>query len=114
MLNTVYMRNEIEQLIQDGELWNYLNNCLSQDVLVAYQETFGVVQILSTEKRWLSHIVNKLLGSGSEERQLFGDHLSALTQKKAGDVNTKANEKIPSEKDCESEEEINEWAYLWL
>lgn len=73
-------QNEIEQLIQDGELWNYLNNRLSQDVLRAYQETFGDVQDLATERKWLTAIVARLLCSGTEDRSVFWGHLQSQTQ----------------------------------
>lgn len=73
-------QNEIEQLIQDGELWNYLNNRLSQDVLRAYQETFGDVQALATEHDWLAAIMARLICSGAEEREVFWEHLISFLE----------------------------------
>ena len=70
-------QNDIEQLIQDGELWDNLSNWLSHNVLMAYQETFGDVQALSTSRDWLATIIARLICSDAEKRAVFWEHLNS-------------------------------------
>lgn len=77
--------NEIEQLVRKGQLRDYLGKRLSQDVLGAYEETFGGVQDLSTERDQLGVIVNKLAWANQEKQNVFWRSLNAHTpQRKNG------------------------------
>ena len=79
---------EIDSMIETGELWEYLNNRRAHDVLIAYEETFGGVQELSTEYDLLASIMFRLMNANSEKRQRFWKCLNR-TSKNANTTESK-------------------------
>jgi len=67
---------EINYLINDGLLRLYLSKRLSQEVIVAYNKTFGDVQLLATEHNMLDVICRRLENANNQERVLFWKYLN--------------------------------------
>jgi hypothetical protein len=87
---TMNAQNDIEKLIQRGDLSSYLNGRMAQDVLFAYENTFGGVQQLAYICDILDTVCRRLERASPIKRYAFWIYLNArkdsagkgLTQKK--------------------------------
>ena len=70
------MEQEIDMLLQNGQLWGLLNKRHAHDVLSAYEITFGGVQELAMEYDLLATIMLKLISADTGEKRLFWDCLN--------------------------------------
>ena len=68
---------EFETIILNGQLRSYLSERLSQDVLVAYEETFGGVNKLATSRDMLSIVVKRVESSDAATRERFLQKLNS-------------------------------------